>query len=294
MNSLFELTQYFLTEPLWLWWGLLLVFCLSFFLGFRYWVFLKLKKQSSAWELNLGNDSKKVAHKEDKKSYRFLLFSLAVLSFVLGWFTKGAWGALLGFLITVALGYVIAWQSRQGIKQELQSQIPLFLRALGSTLRAGYSVPQALEFVALEVESPLRERLAPGLTLLQLQQPLDDTLEVWQKDLEQTEFAFWAQSLVSQSKTGGDLVDLCHKVAFLLEERLKLERDLKSFTAQGKMSGLLMAALWPISLLLFAWLAPSHTDILFQTVAGQILLGLSLLLELIGFYFIWRLLHLKV
>ena len=132
------------------------------------------------------------------------------------------------------------------------------------------------------------------MRLLSLQQPLELVLQDWQHQLHSAEFNFLADSLRLQARNGGSLVDLCYSVASLLEDRYKLEQDIKSFTAQGKLSGLLMAALWPISLLLFSWLSPSHTEVLFTTTPGRILLGLSLGLEVMGFFLIWRLVRLKI
>ncbi len=189
---------------------------------------------------------------------------------------------------------MIWFKSNFTVRSKLKAQLPLFLRTLGSTLKAGYSVPQALEFTAQETEDPLKFKLKAGLELLQIKQPLELVLAAWKQDLKVPEFGFLAERLVVQARRGGNLVSVCYSVASLLEDRQKLERDLKSFTAQGKMSGLLMALLWPVSLCLFAWLSPSHTDILFNTPAGRVLLALSLSLELIGFLLIWRLVRLKI
>lgn len=190
---------------------------------------------------------------------------------------------------------VMGWfQYNLTARSKLKAQLPLFLRTLGSTLKAGYSVPQALEFTAQEVEDPLRFKLKTGLELLLIKQPLEQVLAEWKQALKVPEFGFLSDSLVVQARRGGNLVSVCYSVASLLEDRQKLERDLKSFTAQGKMSGLLMALLWPISLFLFAWLSPSHSDILFHSIAGRYLLGVSLFLELIGFLLIWRLVRLKI
>jgi tight adherence protein B len=203
------------------------------------------------------------------------------------------------FMAMVVFGLgVIYWGIHFArVKKEnrsLQIQLPLLIRSLGSTLKAGYSVPQALVFVAEESQDPIKHRLRVGVRLLALQQPLETVLGDWQRELNSAEFNFLADSLRLQSRSGGDLVELCYSVARLQEERRKLEQDIKSFTAQGKMSGMLMLALWPISLLLFAWLSPSHTDVLFSTTPGRILLISSLMFELVGFFFIGRLVRLKI
>ncbi len=228
--------------------------------------------------------------------WRIILTFVALsLIFVMAVVLDLSWVLIIGLIIGLAVLYLGLKLSRiKKDTQTLQEQLPMLLRSLGSTLKAGYSVPQALVFVAEESQNPMKNKLRSGVRLLALQQPLEATLRDWQQQLKSAEFNFLADSLRLQSRSGGDLVELCHSVANLLEDRRKLEQDIKSFTAQGKMSGVLMAALWPISLLLFAWLSPSHTDVLFSTTPGRILLGLSLSLELIGFFLIWRLVRLKI
>lgn len=124
-------------------------------------------------------------------------------------------------------------------------------------------------------QSHYNSALKEGVRELELEQPLQSALEHWKEQLYMSEFYFLADTLELQSQTGGNLVSVCNRLAILLEEREKLERDIRSFTAQGKMSGLLIALLWPLSLWLFAWLSPSHTEILFSTVPGQTLLAIS-------------------
>lgn len=218
-----------------------------------------------------------------------LLFVCAAGSFLFGFLEGG-----LGFLTSAGVIIGINYKNKHDKNQQLKQQIPLFMRALGSTLKAGYSVPQALEFVASEAVEPLSHKLKSGQRLLQMQQPLEAVLAEWRQKIAVPEFNFLADSLKLQSHSGGNLVSICNAVALRLDERRQLEQDIRSFTAQGKMSGLLMALLWPVSLALFAWLSPSHTEVLFSTLPGQILLGVSFFLELIGFYFIARLVRLKI
>lgn len=291
MKDFYIVFNLVVSEPWWLWGILLSVSVFSVFLAVRFFVWWQLsQKILTPWR------HKKSENRKKEKAHSQNLFILlgGLVGAILGGFLWSSLGAVLGgfsvFILIWGLGKRAEFQQKQKINQ----QLPLFLRALGSTLKAGYSVPQALQFVAEEIENPLRERLKNGLKALYWQQPLEEVVADWRKEVNVPEFSFLAGSLVLQSRTGGNLVTLCHKVAYLLEERQKLERDIVSFTAQGKMSGLLMAGLWPISLLLFSWFSPSHTDVLFYTPAGRILLGLSLGLELLGFYFIWRLVRLKI
>gem|GEM_PF-5625025 len=249
MNYLFEAFYVFINTP-WGMWGMIIsgvLIVLLIVARIAVWHFLFspiLKKFESAF-----SDTHKPLLEIKKLYYLWFIVLAALVGY---WFWQLA-GAIIGALIGASLMPLFFSHQRKEKQNKVEHQLPLFLRALGSTLKAGYSVPQALVFVALEVEDPLRNKLKTGVRMLEWQQPLEVVLKDWKTAVSVPEFSFLTRSLLLQSKTGGNLVDLCHRVAYLLEERQKLERDIKSFTAQGKMSGLLMAALWPISLLLFAW-----------------------------------------
>jgi tight adherence protein B len=284
MNNFYELAYVLFGNPLWWWgasllWGTFLIFIL---IRFGVWWH---------WQKPYRNFAK------SKSQNQFIYLLLALLIF--GGTVCGAfffWGptAIIFPLAGLSMWLILKCLGTKQKQAQVRSQLPLFLRTLASTLSAGYSVPLALEFTVREVGDPLKSQLKEGLQLLTLKQPLPLVLQSWQQKIQVAEFKFVTDSLVLQSSMGGDLLVLCNNVAQLLEERSKLERDIKSFTAQGKMSGFLMALLWPLSLIMFAWLSPSHTQVLFQTDTGKILLGLSLALELMGFLCIWRLIKLKI
>ena len=129
---------------------------------------------------------------------------------------------------------------------------------------------------------------------LELHVPTETALEDFAKMLHHPDIDFFVESTIIQLRTGGNLVELFRKVADLVEEKRKLAQDIKSFTSQGKMSGILIAILYPVSLAIFSLLAPSHIHALFYTSAGQCLLVLSLLLELLGFVCIWKIIRVKI
>ncbi len=176
----------------------------------------------------------------------------------------------------------------------LIGQIPLFLQTLANAIKAGYSLEQAFLFLAQETDPPIRHVIEKLNEQIELHVPIEEALEDFAKKLNHPDIDFFVESTILQLRTGGNLVELFHKVAELVEEKRKLARDIKSFTSQGKMSGILIAILWPISLFLFSLLAPSHVQTLFYTSVGQCLLVISLLLEILGFVCIWKIIRIKL
>ncbi len=173
-------------------------------------------------------------------------------------------------------------------------QLPAFLQALSSSLQAGYSIQKAFLFLEQEIENPLKNEIQKINNQLSLHIPLEKVLSNFAQKINNPEIYFFTESTIIQLKTGGNLVNLFNKISTLIEEKLKLQRDIKSFTSQGKLSGIFIACLCPISLLFFYFFSPSHMEILLHSSAGNFLLGFSILLESIGFFFIWKIVKIKL
>lgn len=199
------------------------------------------------------------------------------------------------FLATLAGGFLVfkSYQARQSQKK-LMAQIPLFLQALSNGLQAGQSLPQAFMFVEADLETPLLSHIQKINRQVSQNIPIKNALQNFATEVPQSDVQFFVDSVVLQINVGGNLVTVFEKIRQALEERFKLQRDIKSFTAQGKMSGLFMAFLWPISLFVFWKLSPEHINVLFETNAGNLLLALSALLEIFGFIFIWNIIKVKI
>jgi len=223
--------------------------------------------------------------------------NLILLSVLSGILVGKTIGLLLGItcaLFLFGLGISLVFLKALDQKNKAIEQLPSFLEALSQSLQAGYSVTAALNFMAEELDPPLKQAIRNVNYQLSLQVPLETAFQSLADEFKQPEIDFLVEGTLVQVKIGGNLVVLFENMGHIIEEKLKLKRDIKSFTSQGKLSGIFIAALWPVSLVLFAWLSPQHTEILFYTPQGQILLFISLFLELVGFFFIWRIIRVQL
>ena len=197
-------------------------------------------------------------------------------------------------LVTFLGGFLILLFSRARImRKKLVEQVPMFLSALGNALEAGYSLPNAFQFIKNEIPFPLKREVALIAHQLDLQIPLQTALLQFEKRIADPDLSFFVEGTIIQSKIGGNLIEMFQKISAVIGQRLKLQRDLKSFTSQGRISGIMIAALFPVSLLLFAWLSPSHVELLFGTSSGNALLAIAITLESIGLYLIWKIVNIK-
>lgn len=188
------------------------------------------------------------------------------------------------------------WSSLWAYKERsrLSIQLPDTLDALSNAMRAGYSFPQALEFVERESLMPTKALLNQAVKELHYNFAMEDVLLNLQKKAKNRDIEFAIQALLMQLSIGGNVSDMMQQQAALIRERLSLERDMRAATAQGRMSGFIVALLWPVSLGLFYLVSPNYISVMFETGVGQSLLLLAIVLEIIGFSIIWKITNVKI
>ena len=160
--------------------------------------------------------------------------------------------------------------------------------ALASGLSAGLSFPQAVEYAAEELPRPAASALRTLSRRLALGFPLDRAL-VSLLDLYPDEsLGMVVDGINLQRQFGGDLIRMLSETGERLRERVELEREVRAVTAQGRLSGWVLAALVPVSAGMLLLSNPRYIDVLFDTWIGQSLLVFSLLLQLAGWAVISR------
>ncbi len=289
-------------------WGFFSFFLTYYCLGFL--LSLKDKKEfgreQKSFQLSPKKEPKNFLGKKLYRLYKRGDFKLPFSSFVLFIFLLlvvlpllfvKLFSPVLAFLF-VAISYLIfvtMVKMRERKKQNrLTEQLPFMLDTLSGFVQAGYSLPQAIQATERELEQPLQTYWRKVVKRMNYNWPLDRALEDVQKDLTDRELRLIFNVLAIQNRSGGDLAHILQRVSLFARQKNKLQRDIEIFTSQGRMSGLIIVLLWPISAILFYLINPDYVRILFVTSVGKSLLLFSFALEAIGFYLIWKIIRIKI
>lgn len=208
---------------------------------------------------------------------------------------------LIGIMFTTFL-YILGYLSMRvlrllqvkRIEDAITNMLPETLRALGQSLGAGYSLPQAFSYIAQESKPPLQSFYQNISKKLDLGKPLIDTLNEAKVTFSHPELHLVIDSLIIQFQIGGDITSLLLELAKLMREKIEMQNEVKSLTAQGRFSGIIVALLGPISLLLFYLLSPEYITIMFTHPVGKLMLIIAILLNILGFRSIWKITQIKI
>jgi tight adherence protein B len=205
--------------------------------------------------------------------------------------------AVLGIKTAVISLFLVVGFLAQQIKRRRKNftrHLPDALEAMSQALRAGLSLPQAIALVEREMSGAVKDVFGALRRAHDYQITLKDALSFLEPQIKTTEWSMVSQALLMQERAGGNIVPILAQLAATIRQRLSIEKEVQTATASGRLSGLIISALVPVSFLMFASFNPQYLQILTDTTIGKLMLAIAALLEIIGFAIIWRLVRINI
>jgi tight adherence protein B len=225
----------------------------------------------------------------------FFYVAGVVLLTVIGAIATRSLFATAAILIVTGLAPIAALQFLASQRRrKFTAQLPDMLQLMAGSMRAGYSLMQGVEAVSQEVEDPMGRELRRVLAEARLGRVLEDALEDMADRLGSDDFAWAVMAIRIQREVGGNLAELLSTVAETMIARERLRREVHALTAEGRISAIILGLL-PVGLGLVMYsLNRPYMDVLLHDGFGQVLLIGSVLLALVGFYWMKKTIEIDI
>jgi tight adherence protein B len=231
------------------------------------------------------------------KPEEYVLFQWISTAFVgcLMVLITGKWGFLLvgctfGFLLP---RWYLKKKQRERITKFNESLSDMISTVVGS-LRAGFSFPQALKAVVEEADSPIKEEMEMVLKEMQYGSSLEDSLNDLKERMPSEDLDLMIQAILIQRQVGGNLATVLDKIVETIRDRTKIQRQIKTLTAQGRLSGIVIGLLPIILAFVIYLIEPQYIGTLFQHPIGIALTIGGLISGVIGFVLIKKITTIEV
>ncbi|MBC8330853.1 MAG: type II secretion system F family protein [Anaerolineae bacterium] len=198
-------------------------------------------------------------------------------------------GGLTAFLANIGLAVLIYSRARLH-RQRFGDQFPDVLDRMSDALLAGFSLPQAMDFIIPNLFEPSASEMARVTAQIGLGHSVDEALNELYARRPSEDVRLLVEGLTLQRQVGGDMPAMMRDMAEFVRGRVELEREVRTLTAQGRLSAIVIALLVPVSLGILS-MFPGYTDALFNTLLGNLVLVTAVLLELIGAALVSRLIR---
>jgi tight adherence protein B len=153
-------------------------------------------------------------------------------------------------LFAVAGGAAGAWIPLSYVRRKaaarvrkFEEQFPDCLEFISRSMRAGHAFSVSLEMVYREFSDPLAGEFRRTFEEQNLGQPLDIVLKKLSNRIPSMDVQFFVSAVLLQKRTGGNLAELLDKLAYIIRERFKLRARVRAISAQGLMSGRILASI---------------------------------------------------
>ncbi|MHC1721438.1 MAG: type II secretion system F family protein [Clostridiaceae bacterium] len=202
------------------------------------------------------------------------------------------------FVVGAVIGFYIPelWVStkRKARVDKFNDGLADMITTIVGSLRAGYSFSQALKTVSEESESPIKEEIRELITELNYGITLEEAFNNLKLRMPSVDLELMIHAVLIQKQIGGNLSLILETIVNTIRERKKLQRHVKTLTAQGRLSGRVIAAL-PLVVAFIMYMTNRDMIVGFVTNRyGQIAIAIGLVMCIIGFVTINKITKLEV
>jgi tight adherence protein B len=178
--------------------------------------------------------------------------------------------------------------------RRFEEQFPEAIDLLGRSMRAGHAFPTGLKVVAEESPEPMSTEFRQIFEEQKFGLPLEDSLLGMADRVDLVDVRIFVTAILIQREVGGNLAEILDKIAYTIRERFMLQRQIRVYTAQGRLTGYILSAM-PIllGLAIFA-LNPEYMAILFEEPTGKVLIAAAAVLQFLGFLTIRRIIDIEI
>ncbi len=231
----------------------------------------------------------------DTKFFIMIMIISALFGLVIGIaLQRGIVFPLLFFVIGISIPLLYLHKKKIDRSNAFTEQLPNSLDMIARSLRAGHSLSSAIQIVGSESPEPtaglfkaVYEEQTLGLSLI-------DALTRMLERMPSMDLRLFVTSVSIHKEVGGNLAEMLEKLGNTIRERIRIKRQIKVYTAQGRLSGYILAALPIFMAVMLYFIAPDYIMELVEVTTGRYAIGIAVTAQIIGFLVIRRLINIKI
>jgi len=179
-------------------------------------------------------------------------------------------------------------------RAKFNRQLPEALTTMSNALRAGFSVSQAFDSVVELGENPSSEEFRILQQQLRLGMSFEDALESMSQRVGSDDLALVATALIVSRRTGGNVTEIFDRISETIRERQRIERRVRTLTAQGRMQGAIVSAMPFVLGAIMTAMKPGIMLPFLCSAAGAAAVAAVVVLVAAGWFFIGRIVRIDV
>ena len=207
----------------------------------------------------------------------------------------------IGLLFAVLAFVAVVFLSRFALRllkarrlERFNEQLEEALMSMSNSLKAGFSISQAIDLVVKQNKQPISIEFKLMMQQVHLGMTLDQALMNMAERVQSEDFYLVASSISTARQTGGDLTGIFERLAIMIRERQRIQRRIRTLTAQGRLQGTVLGALPMLLLIILYLMDPTLVANFFTKPVGIALFLVVIVLEVCGFLVIRKVVSIDI
>jgi tight adherence protein B len=230
-------------------------------------------------------------------AHRLVLFCLSLMA-VAGY---AAWLVTRMPIAAVGIGAVAFAAPLVKIRRDrdqriakFEEQLPDAIDVMKRALKAGHPFSSTLKLVAEDMDAPIAREFETTFNDISYGNDTRRAMLGLLTRVPSVTVMALVTSILVQKETGGNLAEVLEQIARVIRGRFKLQRKVKTFTAEGRMSAWVLA-LVPLALFATIWITtPDYLPVLIEDPRGQKMVIYGCISGVIGITWIRRIIRIEV
>ena len=160
--------------------------------------------------------------------------------------------------------------------------------------RAGFALNGAIQMVAEESPDPVGTEFKILYEEQKLGLDVKQAMLNFGNRMNTTDVPIFVTAVLIQRDTGGNLAEVLENIAYVIRDRYRILGEVRTFTTQGRMSGLILGLLPVIMAGVLSILSPGYLQHMTEDQLGSVLISVAVILQVIGFFWIRKVVNIKI
>lgn len=208
----------------------------------------------------------------------------------------GVTAALLPVLAAVPVLVWIAWVQHKRMQRmwRIDQQLPDALDLMARAMQAGHAFSSALRLVGTDGPQPIAQEFLTVFDEINFGIPFDKAMGNLASRAASGDLRFFVVAVLIQRDSGGNLAEILTSIGALIRERHKLTGTIRVLSAEGRISAWILTLLPFCLALVITLINPRFISLLWTDPAGIRMMAVALGLMLVGIWWMWRMVKIRV
>ena len=207
---------------------------------------------------------------------------ILVLPLILYLLTNNIWTAIISLICGTFLPRVYVQHQKDGRLHTFNQQLGDALVVMANALRAGFGFQQAMDTVRREMPAPIATEFTWTLREMNLGFSNEEALVNMGKRLNSPDLNMIITAVIIQRQVGGNLAEVLDNISQTIRERAKIKQQIKTLTAQGKLSGIIIGLLPLVLIAVMLMINPHYFYSMLNNSLGLTIIAVAIVAEILG------------